>query len=164
MEYIFYILGLIAILSTIKVITHNNPMYALLYLVVSLLSISGIFFLVGAYFAGVLEVIIYTGAILVLFIFNIMFINVDNNLNLSINYYYKIITWLISLLLLMILIYGIYINNYNNNNLFSNQLISIETIAISLFGDYILVVELSTLLLLSSLIISCHLGNRKIVN
>lgn len=51
MEFAFYICGLIAILATLRVITHTNPVHALLYLVISLLAISGVFFSLGAYFA-----------------------------------------------------------------------------------------------------------------
>lgn len=51
MEFAFYICGLIAILATLRVITHTNPVHALLYLIISLLAISGVFFSLGAYFA-----------------------------------------------------------------------------------------------------------------
>ena len=63
MEFAFYICGLIAILATLRVITHTNPVHALLYLIISLLAISGVFFSLGAYFAGALEIIVYAGAI-----------------------------------------------------------------------------------------------------
>ncbi|MGP1931934.1 MAG: NADH-quinone oxidoreductase subunit J, partial [Arsenophonus sp. ET-DL12-MAG3] len=55
MWFIFYVAGLIAILVAIKVITHTNPMHALLYLIVFLLALSIIFFSIGSYFAGALE-------------------------------------------------------------------------------------------------------------
>ncbi len=69
MEFAFYICGLIAILATLRVITHTNPVHALLYLIISLLAISGVFFALGAHFAGALEIIVYAGAIMVLFVF-----------------------------------------------------------------------------------------------
>ncbi len=55
MEFAFYICGLIAILATLRVITHTNPVHALLYLIISLLAISGVFFALGAHFAGALK-------------------------------------------------------------------------------------------------------------
>lgn len=51
MEFAFYICGLIAILATLRVITHTNPVHALLYLIISLLAISGVFFALGAHFS-----------------------------------------------------------------------------------------------------------------
>ena len=59
MEFAFYICGLIAILATLRVVTHTNPVHALLYLIISLLAIAGVFFSLGAYFAGALEIIVY---------------------------------------------------------------------------------------------------------
>ena len=47
MEFAFYICGLVAILATLRVITHTNPVHALLYLIISLLAISGVFLLRG---------------------------------------------------------------------------------------------------------------------
>ena len=47
MEFAFYLCGLVAVLTTLRVITHTNPVHALLYLIVSLLSIAGVFFSMG---------------------------------------------------------------------------------------------------------------------
>ena len=59
-------------------ITHTNPVHALLYLIVSLLAISAVFFSLGAYFAAALEIIVYAGAIMVLFVFVVMMLNLGN--------------------------------------------------------------------------------------
>lgn len=75
MEFAFYICGLIAILATLRVVTHTNPVHALLYLIISLLAIAGVFFSLGAYFAGALEIIVYAGAIMVLFVFVVMMLS-----------------------------------------------------------------------------------------
>jgi NADH:ubiquinone oxidoreductase subunit 6 (subunit J) len=79
MEFAFYICGLIAILATLRVITHTNPVHALLYLIISLLAISGVFFALGAHFAGALEIIVYAGAIMVLFVFVVMMLNLGGS-------------------------------------------------------------------------------------
>ena len=75
MNILFYIAAIVAIIATLKVITGKNAVHALLYLIVSLLSVSVIFFILGAPFAAALEVIIYAGAIMVLFVFVIMMLN-----------------------------------------------------------------------------------------
>ncbi|MGC1633518.1 MAG: NADH-quinone oxidoreductase subunit J, partial [Gelidibacter sp.] len=72
MEIFFYIAGVLAILSTLMVVVTKNAVHALLYFIVSLLSVSVIFFILGAPFIAALEVIIYAGAIMVLFVFVIM--------------------------------------------------------------------------------------------
>src|SRR3972149_5440738 len=71
----FYVAAAVAVISTFMVITRRNAVHALLYLIVSLLSVALIFFILGAPFVAALEVIIYAGAIMVLFIFVIMMLN-----------------------------------------------------------------------------------------
>src|SRR6218665_1372411 len=75
MEFAFYFASGIAVVSTLRVITHTNPVHALLYLIISLISVAMTFFSLGAPFAGVLEVIVYAGAIMVLFVFVVMMLN-----------------------------------------------------------------------------------------
>ncbi|HEX8040220.1 MAG TPA: NADH-quinone oxidoreductase subunit J, partial [Chryseosolibacter sp.] len=75
MEATFYISAAVAIVATIMVITSYNMIHALIYLVVSFLSIAVVFFVLGAPFIAALEVIIYAGAIVVLVIFVIMMLN-----------------------------------------------------------------------------------------
>src|SRR6185312_8825940 len=71
----FYVAAAIAILSTVLTITRLNAVHALLYLVVSLLAVAIVFYVLGAPFVAALEVIIYAGAIMVLFIFVMMMLN-----------------------------------------------------------------------------------------
>jgi len=74
----FYVAAAIAIVSTVLMITRLNAVHALLYLVVSLLAVATIFFILGAPFVAALEVIIYAGAIMVLFIFVMMLLNIGS--------------------------------------------------------------------------------------
>src|SRR5512138_433484 len=76
MNVVFYLSAAVAILATGMVITRTNAMHALLYLVVSFLAVSLMFFTLGAPFIAALEVIVYAGAIMVLFIFAIMLLNI----------------------------------------------------------------------------------------
>ena len=75
MELTFYLAATVAIVATILVVTQYNLIHALLYLVVSFLAISVVFFVLGAPFMAALEIIIYAGAIVVLIIFVIMMLN-----------------------------------------------------------------------------------------
>ena len=72
MEPLFYIAAAVTVLATLRVITHVHAVHALLYLVVALIALALIFYLLGAQFAAALEIIIYGGAIMVLFIFVVM--------------------------------------------------------------------------------------------
>ena len=62
-------------LATLRVITHTRAVHALLYFIVSLLAVAVIFYVLGAPMAAALEVIIYAGAIMVLFVFVVMMLN-----------------------------------------------------------------------------------------
>ena len=75
MEFAFYLAAGVAVASTVMVITGTNPVHALLNLIVSLLAVACTFFALGAPFAGALEIIVYAGAIMVLFVFVVMMLN-----------------------------------------------------------------------------------------
>src|SRR6202034_2755576 len=75
MELVFYIAGAVAVISTALMLTRLNVVHALLYLIVSFLGIAVVFFVLGAPFVAALEVIVYAGAIMVLFVFAGMMFN-----------------------------------------------------------------------------------------
>ncbi|CAL1329087.1 NADH-quinone oxidoreductase subunit J [Candidatus Providencia siddallii] len=161
MKYSFYISGFISIFVTFMIIINTNPIYALLYLLISLLSLSVVFFSLGAYFAGVMETIIYAGAIVVLFIFVVMMLNLGKSIKKQKNIYVKSKNWIIftiiSIILLIILIYGINSFPFEERNICN--IITIKEIGMSLFGPYILIIEFISFLLLAGLIVAFHIGS-----
>lgn len=76
MIFIFFLLALVIVSSGIAVIALRNPVYSALALVLNLTAVSGIFAMLGAHFLAVAQIIVYAGAIMVLFIFVIMLLNV----------------------------------------------------------------------------------------
>lgn len=74
--YLFYISALSAILSALAVITNQKPTYAVLALTVTMIALSSLFVLLKAYFVAVIQILIYAGAILVLFLFVIMLLGI----------------------------------------------------------------------------------------
>jgi NADH-quinone oxidoreductase subunit J len=73
---VFVLFALLALGSAVVVITHKNPVYSTMSLVLTLFSLAVLFVLLGAPFIATLQVLIYTGAILVLFLFVIMLLNI----------------------------------------------------------------------------------------
>jgi NADH-quinone oxidoreductase subunit J len=104
MNLLFYISSVVAILATILVITRHNPIHALLYLVVSFLAISMLFVSLGAAFVAVLEIILYAGAIIVLFIFEIMMLNLGSDTASQEKQWLKPEVWLGPSLLALVLL------------------------------------------------------------
>jgi NADH-quinone oxidoreductase subunit J len=74
---IFYILGAIILVATLLAITSRNVMHAIVYLIVSFFAMAPLFYLLGAPLLALLEIIIYAGAIMVLFIFIVMMLKIE---------------------------------------------------------------------------------------
>ncbi|CAX60599.1 MULTISPECIES: NADH-quinone oxidoreductase subunit J [Erwiniaceae] len=162
MEFAFYLCGLVAVLTTLRVITHTNPVHALLYLIISLLAVAGVFFSLGAYFAGALEIIVYAGAIMVLFVFVVMMLNLGESVQAQEREWLKPTVWIgpgvLSLVLLGVMIYAI--RSVNDQGI-DGTMIDAKAVGISLFGPYVLAVELASMLLLAGLVVAYHIGREQ---
>jgi NADH-quinone oxidoreductase subunit J len=160
MEFAFYTFGLIAIISTVRIITNANPVHALLQLVVSLIAVAMIFFTIGAPFAGALEIVVYAGAIVVLFMFSIMMLNLGEEVVEQERQWMRLELWVIPVLLAEILlaqlIYALWFGGVDAP--IGLNWISSKQVGISLYGPYLLLVELASVLLLAALIAAYHLG------
>jgi len=162
MEATFYIAAGVAVLSTIMVITCYNMIHALIYLIVSFLAIAVVFFVLGAPFIAALEIIIYAGAIVVLVIFVIMMLNLREETVVQERSWLTrrifIIPAILSTILLAELIY-IIMDGGATTALTSN--IDSKQVGMSLYGPYVIGVELSGILLMSGIVGAYHLGRQK---
>jgi NADH-quinone oxidoreductase subunit J len=162
MNIAFYIAAAIAIFSTVMVITRFNIMHALLYLIVSLLSVAVIFYLYGAPFMAALEVIIYAGAIMVLIIFFVMMLNLGPETTRTEKQWLKPGMWMLpALLCLVLLIELAYLIAQNKAPSTGIIPVAPKEVGRSLFGPYILAVELSAMLLMAGIVGAYHLGRQK---
>jgi NADH-quinone oxidoreductase subunit J len=73
---LFYLFGGVAVLASLLVVGQRNPMYSVLLLIVSFMALAGLYVLLDAPFTAVTQIIIYAGAIMVLFLFVVMLLNV----------------------------------------------------------------------------------------
>ena len=162
MELVFYISAAVAIAATLCVVTHADPVHALLYLTVSLLAVALIFIILGAPFIGALEVILYAGAIMVLFIFVVMMLNLGPQTIRQEQRWIEPRVWrgpaLLSLILLAELVYLFAIRGGEYPEV--RTIVNPKQVSISLYGPYLIGVELASLLLLPGLIGAYHLGRR----
>lgn len=76
-QYIFYFLSFLAVISALMVVFSKNPVYSVLYLIVTFFSIAGHYVLLNAQFLAAVHVIVYAGAIMVLFLYVIMMLNLN---------------------------------------------------------------------------------------
>lgn len=162
MAIAFYISSVVAILATIRVISTRKPIHALLYMVVSLLAVSMIFFALGAPFAGALEIIVYAGAIMVLFVFAVMMLNLGEETIQQEKTWLTPRYWIGPSILTFILFAELVWVLVNEKTLASTgtSVIDAKQVGIALFGPYLLLVELASILLLAALVAAYHLGKQ----
>jgi NADH-quinone oxidoreductase subunit J len=162
MTLVFHIAAIVAIISTVLVITQTNAVHALLYLVVSLMSVAVIFFVLGAHFVAALEVVIYAGAVMVLFIFVVMMLNISAESSKEEEKLIKPTMWIgPGILTLILLGEFIYVLGSGNNQIFRTQEVNPKQVGFSLFNTYLLGVELAGMLLMVGIIGAYHLGRTK---
>jgi len=155
---LFYITSAVAIFATVMMITRLNAVHGLLYLILSLLSVGVLFFLLGAYFAAVLEVIIYAGAIMVLFVFVIMMLNQGKKTIDQERMWLQSGIWIGPSLLALILFVEMLVVIAFGGNAKTGHVVTAKQVGIALYGPYLLAVELASMLLLAGLVGAYHLG------
>lgn len=161
MNAVFYISAVVAIAATCMVITHRRAVHALLYLILSLLSIALIFFTLGAPFVAALEVIIYAGAIMVLFVFVIMMLNLGRQAAEQERLWLGPRAWAgPGILAAILLVELVYVLTRGGAKAAEAVEIGPHAVGLSLFGAYLLGVELAALILLAGLVGAYHLGRR----
>jgi len=157
----FYVAAAVAVLATILAITRKNAVHALLYLILSLLAVSVVFYVVGAPFVAALEVIIYAGAIMVLFLFVVMMLNIGEHATEVEMAWLKPAVWAWpSALAAILMVELIYVAVRAPRPAGTILVITPKDIGISLFGPYAIGVELASLLLMAGLVGAYHLGRR----
>ncbi len=160
MSVMFYGSAIIAILATLKVITRTNIVHALLYFIVSLLAIAVIFYTLGAPFAAALEVIVYAGAIMVMFLFVVMMLNLGQVTQDQEKAWLVPSIWIgPTIMAIPLLIAVVYAINMNQEVMAHTE-VTAKDIGAALFGPYVLAVELASMLLLAGLVGAYHLARK----
>jgi NADH-quinone oxidoreductase subunit J len=163
MESLFYSAGTIALIATAAALTRPNAAHALIYLIVSLLAVAVLFFLLGAPFAAALEVVIYAGAIMVLFVFVIMMLNLGESGVAREREWIRGRNWLVPGVMAALLLLELILALQHAPAMTSGVAVDPKAVGLALFGPYVLAVEIASMLLLSAMVGAYHLGRRFIV-
>ncbi|MCL7421271.1 MAG: NADH-quinone oxidoreductase subunit J [Methylobacter sp.] len=155
---LFSISSAVAVFATVMMITRVNAVHGLLYLILSLLAVGVLFFLLGAHFAAVLEVIIYAGAIMVMFVFVIMMLNQGEKTTDQERAWLTPGIWIGPSVLALILFAEVLVVIAGGGSAETGQLVDSKQVGIALYGPYLLAVELASMLLLAGLVGAYHLG------
>jgi NADH-quinone oxidoreductase subunit J len=163
MNVTFYVAAVVAILATVMVITRLNAVHALLYLIVSLLSVAIIFYTLGASFIAALEVIIYAGAIMVLFVFVVLMLNLVPETRDTERIWLKPEMFIGPCILAAILIVEVaYVLLHAGGAQQGAASVGPKQVGMALFGPYLIGVELASMLLLGAIVGAYHLARPKL--
>lgn len=157
----FYALGAVAIFASLRVVIHANPVHAILSMIVSLLAVAGILFILGAPFAGALEIVVYAGAILVLFVFVIMMLNLGMANESREERWLDARTWAVPTgltIIIAVVLYALIGINHDETAVIGGVTVSAKVVGTALFSKYMMLVEVAALLLLAALVAAYHLG------
>ncbi len=162
---LFFSLSIIAVVSAVIMITRRNPVSSALYLILNFFTISGLFLLLKAQFIAIIQVLVYMGAIMVLFLFVIMLLNLQDEKMLTEKYSYKKLTAvLLSVFLFCLLGFTIYFGFGTKYKGISDKAVQIGTaefLGTELFTNYSFPFELASFLLLAAIVGAVVLAKKK---
>jgi NADH-quinone oxidoreductase subunit J len=159
---LFYSAALVAVASTALVITRLNPVHALLYLILSLIASAVVFYLTGAYFAALLEVIVYAGAIMVLILFVVMMLNLGQHTLDQERKWLPPSAWRWPAAMAAVLLTELLYVLIHAEGGAAGHVVTPKEVGIRLLGPYVLAVELASLLLLAGLVAAYHLARPEV--
>ncbi len=163
-SFFFYFLAIMAIVSAIFVITRRNPVHAALALIVTLLSLAGFYLMLYAPFVAGVQIVLYAGGIMVLFLFVIMLVNLEQNIR-EYQFNRQWMVGIVAALALGALLLFVY---HRGSNIFPQSYMPlIETqntqqIGIALYGQYMFPFEIASLLLLVAIVGAVVMAKKRI--
>ncbi|MHC4278385.1 MAG: NADH-quinone oxidoreductase subunit J family protein [Planctomycetota bacterium] len=161
MAVIFYTAALVALVASFMVIIQRNPGYSVLYIVLCFFALAVIYLILSAPFVAALQIIIYAGGIIVLFLIVIMMISLDRIGDEKGGKIHIIVALTVGGLLLLEAVYALYATHYREEG-FGGLIETMGPAEVgrALFMDYSLVVEIASVLLLVAMVGALYLARR----
>jgi NADH-quinone oxidoreductase subunit J len=163
LEILFYALSAFAIVSAVMVLISKNPIHSVLWLILVFFAISGHYILLNAQFLAIVNIIVYAGAIMVLFLFVIMLMNVKNDKEPQKQHLVKFIGVIAggSFLTLLIALVKQTSQLQGKTVLLKEGTIGlIHPLGKALFSDYVVPFEISSVLFLSAMVGAVIIGKK----
>jgi NADH-quinone oxidoreductase subunit J len=161
-QILFWFLSALAIAGAIGVISCKNPLYGVLWLIVVFFSISGHYVLMNAQFLAIVNLIVYAGAIMVLFTFVVMFLDLNEHPEIPKNIYLKAAGVIAAMCLLIVLVAALSHSEANHIAMRLNTGVGlIKYLGRTLFTEYVVPFELSSVLFLSAMIGAVIIGKKE---
>ncbi len=160
-QILFWILAVVTLFSALMVITSKNPVYSVLWLIITFFTISGHYILLNAQFLAVVNIIVYAGAIMVLFLFVLMLMNLTKDTEPQKSKWLKIAGALAGGSLLLVMIAALKNTEQKMTELGSGDIGLIQNLGKVLFSDYVVPFEISSILFLSAMVGAVLIGKKE---
>lgn len=161
-QYIFWFLSFVALISAGMVVFSKNPVYSVLSLIMTFFAIAGHYLLMNAQFLAAVHIIVYAGAIMVLFLYVIMMLNLNKETEPVKKPYIKVIS-VIAIGLLMLTMTAAFKGAEVTLQASPNTNIgTVEVLGKTLFGQFLLPFEVSSILFLSAMVGSVYLSKKNL--
>lgn len=159
---LFYFLSVLALGSAIMVVISRNPVHSVLWLIGTFIAISGHYILMNAQFLGIVNMIVYAGAIMVLFLHVIMFVNLNKEPEPKRSKWLKLAGVVSGGCLLLVLVAALKTAEKNGQivQLKEGNIGLIEQLGKTLFTDYVVPFEISSILFLSAMVGAVVIGKK----
>jgi NADH-quinone oxidoreductase subunit J len=162
----FILLSVVALVSAVLVITRRNAVHSAIWLVITLFAVGGIFLLQHAEFLFAVQIILYVGGIMVLFLFVVMLVDIDVALKQARFARQWQLALVTAVLLLAIVGYALY-NHGQGLNLPARPMVNApaqntQAVGMTLYQNYMLPVEIASLLLLVAMVGAVIMAKRKL--
>lgn len=160
-QILFWILAVTTLFSALMVITSKNPVYSVLWLIITFFTISGHYILLNAQFLAVVNIIVYAGAIMVLFLFVLMLMNLSRDTEPQKSKWLKMAGAVAGGSLLLVLVAALRGTEQRLTELGTGDIGLIQNLGKVLFTEYVVPFEISSILFLSAMVGSVILGKRE---
>ena len=159
-EILFYVLAAVSLGSALMVITSRNPVYSVLWLIITFFSISGHYLLLNAQFLAIVNIIVYAGAIMVLFLYVLMLMDLRKEAEPQKNKWLKIAGAVAGGSLLLVLVAALRNADTRMAQLNEGNIGLIENLGKVLFTEYVVPFEIASILFLSAMVGAVVIGKR----
>ncbi len=163
-QFLFFLVAGIALISAFYFVFARNPMYAVLSLIVTMFSIAGMYVLLNAQFLGIVQIIVYAGAIMVLFLYILMMLNLnelDESKKQNTLKFIGVFAGGILLIGMLGAFRGVTENIYAGPNI-DHSVGLTKNLGRLLFNEYVLPFELASILILAGIVGAVLIGKREL--
>lgn len=160
-QILFWALSIVSLFSALMVITSKNPVFSVLWLIVTFFTISGHYLLLNAQFLAIVNIIVYAGAIMVLFLFVIMLMNLTRETEPQKSKWLKMAGAVAGGCLLLVLVAALRDTETKMAQLTTGDIGLIKNLGNILFTEYVVPFEIASILFLSAMIGAVVIGKRE---